>query len=125
VVGCGCREIDADASDRVPAAKRVERVACARTQIDDDGGVRKIDRDSPVTHRVDQRASNAAVEQRRARHDRILRVAGVRRPPILRLQHVDVAAPRDVVRVPVRTDECALAPLEGERAESDGACERR
>ena len=65
------------------------------------------------------------LEQRGARLDRRLRVPRRARAAILRLQQVDVAAARDVVRVAGRACPRAIAPLEWQRATADAAGERR
>ena len=63
----------------------------------------------------------APIEKSPPRGHSLRGIARSLRPPLLRLQQIDVAAPRDVERVSARTDEAALLALERQMAIANGA----
>ena len=70
-------------------------------------------------------AADAGIEQPRPRLHCRLRIAGGRRPTVLRLEQVHVTAARHVVRVPCRAEERASAALDRQPAAADRARQTR
>jgi hypothetical protein len=123
-IGGSRRQIDADAARLEPFAQRGERITGSRSEIDDHrcGAERK--RNCLRTHAIDQCPTHSRRQQRRARRDRLTRIAGIERSPVLRLQQVDIAAARDVVGMAGSTRELCLASLERQSTPTNSARQR-
>ena len=91
------RQVDADRSEATRFGQPAGELAAAASEIDEDiarrggcGSIRNV---------REHAAPDAACQQRRARTHGGPCIAGRSRPPILRLQQIDVAGARDVERV--------------------------
>jgi 1-acyl-sn-glycerol-3-phosphate acyltransferase len=91
------RQVDTDSTEPTLFGEHAGELAAAASEVDED----VISRDGGASSRnvCEHCAPDAACEQRRARKHRRSCISGRSRPPILRLQKIDVAGAGDVERV--------------------------
>jgi hypothetical protein len=114
-------DVDADSGDRSKRRDRRERVARAAAEVHDHRSVMPRQCGGAPDERGQDRPTDAGRQRPFACLDCLTRIARLPRSPILRLQQVDVAASRDVERVPARTPPDLSRSLECGSALADRA----
>jgi hypothetical protein len=119
----GHRQVDADAGCRAIGETRCQRVARSGTEVGDGGVVGQLPGCESLPHGLKQRRPNSGGKQARPSLDNRTCVTRGQRSAVLRLEKIEVAAVRDVVRVSARADISAVASVQRQTAITDSASE--
>src|SRR5436309_11680891 len=114
-------EIDPMRLDAGIAGERAYVVPLAAPHVEHRRATPKPERRDLLADRPQERLAIARVQKPPPRLHRLWRIARLFRPPVLWLQQVDVAAARDVERMPAGADPGAPPPLQGLAAMPDRA----
>jgi hypothetical protein len=98
-----------------------EVVPFAAPDVEQGGARRQVERLDFLPQRPQERRAVPRVEEPPPRLDGRQGIPGDLRPPVLRLEQVGVAAPREVEGVPPRAGQRAVPPFQGLAAAADRA----
>lgn len=122
-VDCRDRQVDADSRRSALGRGSCQQVSVAASEVDGHR-VRVQAGRRARGDRVENGTSDAGVVEPAPRLERVEGVAGAQRAAIVRLQQVDIAAPRDVERVAARARPASFPPLEPQPAAPHGTGQR-